>query len=223
MIVKTKEELEKELLEKGEKDFQILEEENILWVFTKNGVRKYMKPRPHKECIAILSAIIPENPMKGFLEVLNNPIKNKAYLTVQKFLKMEKTTLLLHGSAGAGKTVNSIYALYYLLRNRKIVKPLYLSVVTDIYDEKIHLQVIESDAFLIDDLNLFAGDYEIKKAIKIILYALERNYPLFITSNNTYGELETVFDQHIRSRLTSSGLIVHIKDKDYRVLKAKRR
>lgn len=217
MVINNYTELQKEMDKLGIKEFQVTESDNCWYVFTKNGVYRYVKPLPDKEVILRLSAIIPTRPMQDFLNMRKKPIENKAYKAVSYFLKTDKKNLLLSGSVGAGKTVNAIRVLYNLLRNRKISNPLYLSVITDVEDYKEKAKIIEADAFLIDDFNISVGEYKLKTATNIMLFALERDYPLIITTNNTYQELQ--LEQHIKSRLESNGLIVEIKDKDYRIQK----
>lgn len=221
MQVKTVEEITKEMHQKGIKEFSIIEGDSVYHVFTDKGVINYIKPMEHNEIVMRLSLTVPAGSMEAFLNITKNPIQNKAYKAVGFFLekmqKEKKTCLLLCGSVGAGKTSNAIRVLYHLMKRRQITNPLYLSVITDIEDYKEKAKIIDSDAFLIDDLNLSAGDWKLQTAKNIMLYALERNHPLLITSNNTYQELP--LEQHIRSRIESKGIVIHIKDKDYRIEK----
>jgi len=218
MLTKTIAQIEKELKEKGIKDYNILEGSNLIWVSTPKGTYKYLKPRKHKEVIEILKDIVPLSPLEGLLKVLINPIKNKAYKSVKYFLKSKERNLLLLGSVGAGKTSCSLYVIYTYLKFRKITKPLYFSVLTDLGDREFYTNLKKEnyDCFMIDDLNISAGQFRLNIAMEIMLYALERKSPLFITSNNSYEELSKLFGQHLRSRIDSSSLIIEVKDKDFR-------
>ena len=217
----TKQQLQQFLKEQNISYQTIVEGEELYWVYTKKGTLKFHKPISKETALAKIQVVTPATPFESLLEFINNPIKNKAYYAIKHFLKTQKKVLLLTGSAGAGKTTVSLYGLYHFIRKGIVSNPLYFSVITDIRREDLHLKVIEADGFVIDDLNISVGDYDLKIARKIILYALENDYPLFITSNNTVDQLTTkIFEQHIRSRLEGKGLIMPIKDKDYRVLKA---
>ena len=223
-IFENQKELREYLKTKKVETETILEEEDKFWVYTKEGVLKFPKMVPHAEAIEKIWRTTPKKPFKNLLEFLENPQKNKAYKAIKVFQESGKKVLLLTGPAGVGKTTVSLYGLYDFIRKREVVNPLYFSVITDIRDENLHLKVIEADGFVIDDLNISVGDYDLKIARKIILYALENDYPLFITSNNTFKELTTkIFEQHMKSRIEEQGLVIPIKDKDYRIEKVLKR
>ena len=177
---------------------------------------------PHAEAIEKIWRTTPKTPFKNLVDFIDRPIRNNAYKALKYFQKSGKKVLLLTGPAGVGKTTVSLYALYDFIRKRVVSNPLYFSVITDIRNEDLHLKVIEADGFVIDDLNVSVGDYDLKIARKIILYALENDYPLIMTSNNTFDELtQRLFEQHIKSRIEGQGLVIPVKDKDYRLIKAK--
>ena len=219
MVVKDRTQVERDLERKGIKDYTILEERELIWVLTKEGALKYVKMRSHAECMSILNLILPPTYIKTLPRLLKKPIRNKAYKTAIAFLKTHgKRNLFMLGSVGCGKTSNCTFVLYHLLRKRQIHNPLYVPVACLGFEEEINRRVIEADSFLVDDLNLSVPEYHKKIATSVMLYALENQYPLLVTSNNTWQELcKGFFQQHLVSRIESSSLIVQIKDKDYRL------
>ncbi|RUM29894.1 MAG: hypothetical protein DSY42_05595 [Aquifex sp.] len=150
---------------------------------------------------------------------LNNPIQTKALKAVRYFLKKRMKYLILAGTVGSGKTMAVLVATLQLYRYHKVRYPLFVPVPSLLFErEKIFKEYPNCDCLILDDFNK-VNDYTKEIALELFLDAYNKNKYVFITTNLSGKELREYFDQHIRSRVEEQGMVVEIKDKDYRVEK----
>jgi len=184
----------------------IWEEENKFWVELPNkAVTIVLKPRK-KEAIR---DILIENlfPRKA-VEVVLNGVKNTEAINKIK----DKTSVILEGPAGVGKTVACVWRIAKMMQIYKINNPLYVSAV--LYNKEVFERFREHDAFLLDDINTELHETTLSMIQAIIYYAESQYCPIFITTNNR--KVFHQFAEPILSRLSHCDFI-RVDGEDLRV------
>ena len=222
LLIKNEEELKEILNKKGITEYVVLEGKGTYTILAKNGkskVLRFLKPYTKEEALQDFKYLIPSRLYMNLRRTLNNPIQTKALKAVRYFLKKRMKYLILAGSVGSGKTTAVLMASLHLYRMHKIKYPLFVSVPSLLFErERILKEFPESDCLILDDFNR-VNAYAKELALEMFLDAYNKNRYAFITTNLSGKELREYFDQHIRSRVEEQGMVVEIKDKDYRVEK----
>jgi len=221
LLIKNEEQLKEILSKRGITEYVILEEKGTYTILAKNGkskVLKFLKPYTKEEALEDFKYLLPSRLYVNLKKVVSNPLQTKALKAVKYFLKKKMRFLILAGSVGSGKTMAVLMGAY-LYRYHKIRFPLFVSVPSLLLEkEKVLKDYPGSDCLILDDFNR-VNDYTKELALELFLDAYNKNRYAFITTNLSGEELRKYFDQHVRSRVEEQGMVVEIKDKDYRVEK----
>lgn len=219
-LIKSEEELREVLNKRGITEYVILEGKGTYTILAKNGkskVLKFLKPYTKEEALEDFKYLIPSRLYSNLRKVINNPIQTKALKAVRYFLKKRMKFLILAGSVGSGKTMAVLMASLQLYRYHKVKYPLFVSVPSLLFEkERILKEYASCDCLILDDFNKI-NDWAKEVALELFLDAYNKNRYAFITTNLSGEELRKYFDQHIRSRVEEQGMVVEIKDRDYRV------
>ncbi len=222
LLIKNEEQLKEILSKKGITEYVILEGRGTYTILAKNGkskVLKFLKPYTKEEALQDFKYLIPERLYMNLKKAVYNPIQTKALKAVKYFLKKRMKYLILAGTVGSGKTIAVLMATLQLYRYHKVRHPLFVAVPSLLFEkERILKEYTNCDCLILDDFNK-VNDYTKELALELFLDAYNKNKYAFITTNLSGNELRQFFDQHIRSRVEEQGMIVEVKDKDYRVEK----
>jgi len=219
LLVKNKEQLKEVLSKRGITEYVVLEERGTYTVLTNknSGVLKFLKPYTKEEALEDFKYLLPSRLYINLKRTLQKPIQTKALKAVKHFLKKRMKYLILAGSVGSGKTTAVLMASLHLYRMHKIKYPLFISVPSLLFEkERILKEFPESDCLILDDFNR-VNAYAKELALEMFLDAYNKNKYAFITTNLSGKELREYFDQHIRSRVEEQGMVVEVKDRDWRV------
>ena len=221
LLVKNKEQLKEVLSKRGITEYVVLEERGTYTVLTNknSGVLKFLKPYTKEEALEDFKYLLPSRLYINLKRTLQKPIQTKALKAVKHFLKKRMKYLILAGSVGSGKTTAVLMASLHLYRMHKIKSPLFVSVPSLLFEkEKVLKEYPESDCLILDDFNR-VNAYAKELALELFLDAYNKNRYAFITTNLSGKELREYFDQHVRSRVEEQGMVVEVKDRDWRIEK----
>jgi len=207
MLVRTKEELETLLRRQGVNYNGILEEENLFYVFTPSGVRKFLKPRSKEKVLETLQkAGFPESVLTN----LNKEIDTLPLKAVRTYLKKgfwrKGFGLVFMGLSGVGKTHALTKAVAVLLKNQIIHQPVYIPF-TELPNEEIRARLDLYDAVLLDDINVSLPEWKVQLLEEILFQLYNRRVLIFLTSNSSREELKQILSGAIWSRLEERTLM----------------